>query len=359
MSHHPGSRLSALVDGRLDARETERVLAHVARCPGCAALLHAERQARRMLSAARDVEPGPDLTARLLALRPRETTPPEAPHPQAGSRRWSDGAGFADSVRLPGEPAPAAAGYLRGDVVGGRRVSALVGVAGCLALVLAGLVALGDRPVVSPQTHRAHALRVLAEAVDSHAAPGPDTGAPVGALAATVVAAPVSPDARGGADGDAATAAPRPSGEVVMTGADAATAAAWLARHDWAVPTGLPEGWTVEAVRRDVHAPGDVEIDLEGPHGTVVVLQQRGRLAPDGVAGLPVLDLADRRVHVASRDPWHVVWQCDDVVVSVLAEGGVAAVGAVVGAHEQTGYDDGVPARIVRGWTSLAGAWSP
>lgn len=350
---HLGSRLSAFVDGCLGAEEAERVMAHVAACGACADQLAAEREARRALSSAADVVPEPDLTARLLAMRP----PPVRPE----ARRWYDSAGFADSVPLPGERSPGV--DLRGEVVLRRRTPALLGVAGCLALLVAGLVALGDRATVSPQVTRTYALRVLAQAVDGTQAP---SGAPatVPGPAARAAAASLSPTARPAGRADDVASSPAedlvPAGELVLSGADAhAGAHEWLTEHGWVAPEGLPAGWTVEAVRRDVHRAGDLEMDLDGPHGTVVVVQQRGRLADRVVADLPTLDVAGRTVHVASRDPWHVLWQCDDVVVSVFAEGQDGAVRDIVAAHPALAYDDGVPARIARGWAAVAGAWAP
>ncbi|PYG00576.1 Putative zinc-finger [Georgenia satyanarayanai] len=67
---HLGSRVAPLVDGQLPAAEAEELLAHAAACARCHWLLGQERASRTMLSQAWDVEPGPELTARLLALRP-------------------------------------------------------------------------------------------------------------------------------------------------------------------------------------------------------------------------------------------------------------------------------------------------
>lgn len=67
---HLGSRVAALVDGQLPAAETEQLLAHAAACPRCSWLLGQERTCRSVLSCAGDVQPGAELTARLLALSP-------------------------------------------------------------------------------------------------------------------------------------------------------------------------------------------------------------------------------------------------------------------------------------------------
>lgn len=75
---HLGARVAALVDGQLPAAEAEALLAHAAACPRCEWLLGQERASRSALSGARDVEPDPELTARLLALTPG----PEQPAPR-------------------------------------------------------------------------------------------------------------------------------------------------------------------------------------------------------------------------------------------------------------------------------------
>ncbi|MCM3660677.1 zf-HC2 domain-containing protein [Georgenia satyanarayanai] len=76
--NHLGSRVAPLVDGQLPAAEAEELLAHAAVCARCHWLLGQERSSRTMLSQAWDVEPGPELTARLLALSPG----PEEPAPR-------------------------------------------------------------------------------------------------------------------------------------------------------------------------------------------------------------------------------------------------------------------------------------
>lgn len=67
---HLGSKVAPLVDGQLPAAEAEELLAHAAVCARCHWLLGQERASRTMLSQAWDVEPDPELTARLLALAP-------------------------------------------------------------------------------------------------------------------------------------------------------------------------------------------------------------------------------------------------------------------------------------------------
>ncbi len=73
---HLGSRVAPLVDGQLPAAEAEQLLAHAAGCPRCGWLLAQERSSRTMLSHARDVEPDPACTARLLELAAPSTNGP-------------------------------------------------------------------------------------------------------------------------------------------------------------------------------------------------------------------------------------------------------------------------------------------
>lgn len=75
---HLGSKVAALVDGQLPAGEAEELLAHAAVCARCHWQLGQERSSREVLSRARDVEPDPALTARLLALSPGPEDAPGA-----------------------------------------------------------------------------------------------------------------------------------------------------------------------------------------------------------------------------------------------------------------------------------------
>jgi hypothetical protein len=293
---HLGSWLSALADGQLPADATERALAHVATCPRCAAELAAARTAHRALAAAaaaEPVEPTPDLTARLLSIAPAGVAAPP-PHPDP----------FAPTTPLPGR----SAGVLRGDVSGGGRFASrfVLGSVAGLGLVAAALFALGARPAVVPTAHPAVALGLLGQA-------------------ATVPA----------------TSAPQPGG------------VAALAAAGWTVPD-LPSGWTVTAART---VDSGVEVDLEGPTGTAVVGERRGQLDVSALAGLPVERVGGRDVYLLSSEPWHVAWQCDDAVVEVLAPTADDDVAALVAAFPAAPYDDGVPARIGRGWSVVARAF--
>jgi anti-sigma factor RsiW len=97
---HLGNRISALVDGELSAEESDRVHAHLARCPACRAEARELRALKqRVRGLADDVGPGDALTARLVRI-----AEPGAPvPPRRRSRR----------ARVPATRPPARAGAHR------------------------------------------------------------------------------------------------------------------------------------------------------------------------------------------------------------------------------------------------------
>lgn len=293
---HLGSWLSALADGQLPADVTERCLAHVVVCPRCASELAAARATHRALAAAaaEPVEPAPDLTARLLSLAPASTPVAAAVHRDP----------FAPTTYLPGR----SSGALRGDVPAGGRFAArlALGSFAGLGLVAAGLFALGAHQVVVPSTHPGLALDVL------------------DAVSAVPASGPVESD------------------DVELLAADG-----------WEVPA-MPDGWSIVGAR---NAAEGIEVDLVGPAGTAVVSERRGRLDVAALAGLPVAQVGGRDVYLLSSQPWHVAWQCDDAVVEVLAPAPDGDLDALVAAFPAAPYDDGVPARIGRGWAVVSHAF--
>ncbi|KGM13340.1 anti-sigma factor, partial [Cellulomonas bogoriensis 69B4 = DSM 16987] len=162
----------------------------------------------------------------------------------------------------------------------------------------------------------------------------------------------------------AATAVPASSGGRAATADQAGRPSAeqvlgWLRDEGWACPVALPDGMHVTAVHE--RPPGRLEVDLLGTYGVVVVTQERGRLDHDALAvlGARSTEIEGRTLHLLSSSPWHAVWQADDTVVSVVAERHTPEVEALVAAHPHGGYDEGIPARIARGWKTVAGAWNP
>jgi len=366
---HLGTQVSALADGQLGPAAAERALAHVAACAECAAELDAARAARRAIAAAFEVRPTADLTARLLALGAGAP----APAPADDDRRSLPSVG---SVPLPGTSQRLPSGCLRGDLPRRRPVPwrSLAAAGAGLGLAVVGLYGLGAQATVTAQRHPAHVLTVLGRAGAAvaaqgaaagqqadEAAAGPRATLLVGEGAATGPFASVLTVTAAGASaavvGDAATGAQDHDGGAPAGARDPADAvAAWLEEHPWAAPVVVPDGYAVAAVREDPDGYDGLEVDLVGPSGLIVLTQTHGCLDRAPLPE-PVL-VAERAVHVLSSAPWHAVWQSGDAVVSVAAEVSSWAAQDVVGSYPAQAYDDGVPARIARGWQVLAGVWS-
>jgi hypothetical protein len=330
---HLGSRVSALVDGQLSPADTERALAHVAACPPCADELAAARQARRALSVADDVAPAPELTARLLALASEPSLSPLPPVPGARPDRRRPVVPLGESAFA----VPAKA--LSGDLVARRRLDgrALLGALTGAGVVVSALLVLGEQPRVAPPTHPADALTALGRAPQE--APVPH-GSAEGQIRATLAAT--------GSVGDR-------SG----TAAEGLTEAAvldWVRGQGWTGPQQLPAGYDVTAVRLTGEDGESLEVDLTGPHGRVVLTEQRGVLDVAALGPVEQRTIEGRTLYVVSRHPWHAVWQADDTVVSIVSEAPEDRVVDVVEAFPVAGYDDGIPARLTRGWDTVTGA---
>lgn len=303
MTHHLGTWVSAVADRQLGPAATERALAHVAGCPTCAHELTAARQARQALSVARDVEPGPALTARLLALAAPPGHQPVAPL---------------------GMQAPARA--LDGDLTARRRplrcaTAALAG----LGIVLAGLALLGEPPTVVPTARPVEALAWLANARE----PG-DPASVVPGLAQISSTSSYAP----------------PTTDIALDRVRGA---------GWARPQQVPDGYEVTAVRPAGSHGALLEVDLVGLAGRIVLTEQRGRLDVGALAAVGQ-EVGGRTVYVLTGQPWHAVWQCGDTVVSVFAQDPTRATTDLVVGFPAAGYDDALPARLARGWHTLTGA---
>jgi len=321
---HLGSRISALVDGQLSVPDTEKALAHVAVCPECSAELAASRAARRALASADEVTPNPDLTARLLSLAGSPETDPFAGDPFAPPVRQSrdELASYGVASGGLGSRGWRGSGSLRGDV--GHRRSSVRIAAGSMAglgAVAAMLFVLGERPDVVPTVH-----------------PGVDLGL-LGQATTVDPAADRLVDSSAGA-----------------TDASHQTVA-WLRSHEWSFPSELPDGWTVTAVRWSGDDSRVLEVDVTGADGTsLVVTEQQGRLETGALAAAPTSTVGGRQVYVLSYEPWHVVWQADGTVVQVVGSQSSGSAETLVGAFPGGAFDDGVPARITRGWDTVTGA---
>ena len=326
---HLGDRISALADGQLSPAATERALAHVATCRLCASELAAARAARRAVASADFVAPTADLTARLLSLAgaaPRdggsERVDPFA-YPGAG------GASRGGGPRLDrGTPAHT----LTGDLTGRRSMRRFTtGSLAGLGVVAVTLFVLGDGPAVLPSDGPARSFALLG--------------------AATPLATSTVPD---GSVGAVPAESWRPLVRVVANDTAASGATdyiGWMCAHGWTAPTQVPVGWSVTAVR--LLDETTLEVDLVGPAGALVMTERHGHLDTDALSGTERHVVADRTVYVLGATPWHAAWQSGDTVVEVVAATGSGEVEALVAQFPLDEYDEGVPARITRGWGTM------
>ena len=328
MTQHLGTWVSALVDGQLGPAATERALAHVAACPSCAHELAAARQARRALSVVRDVEPDPDLTARLLALG-------SAPPPGAGvdpsrprERRTVLPLG-SSAYALP-------ARALSGDLTARRHpvYRVAVGSLATLGVAALGLFVLGGQQPVVPTAHPAEALSLLGGASGA--------GATTSGTLAPGLAAQIS----------------RTTPSVGGSGVTEAAVLDWMSGAGWTCPTGIPAGYEITAARLVGDTGAQLEVDLSGPAGPIVLTEEHGRLDDAALAGVPTQAVGDRSVYVLNRQPWHVAWQSGDTVVSIVSDASTRSVAELIADFPAAGFDDDLPARLTRGWDTVTGAFA-
>jgi anti-sigma factor RsiW len=93
---HLGHRLSALIDGELDAEERDRVLVHLARCEPCRGEAVALRTLKRRMNALGEAAADAALTRRLIGLAQpddRASSGPAEPQPWPASEPLGSGRG--------------------------------------------------------------------------------------------------------------------------------------------------------------------------------------------------------------------------------------------------------------------------
>lgn len=140
---HLGDRLSALIDGELNAAERDRVHAHLAGCAECRAEANELRALKKELRDLGDVPPGDGLTRRLIGIaEPGAPVPPRrqarrmtgsSARPRPGFRTVPGAVGgTGPASRPPSRPAP-----VRGP--GPRRRRARYLALGVVSCAVAGL----------------------------------------------------------------------------------------------------------------------------------------------------------------------------------------------------------------------------
>ena len=332
MSAHLGSRVSAFIDGQLDAAATDRVLSHLAGCSLCAQEVRSARATRQVLSRdLDDVTPAPEFLDRLLALACQGDRGVTSSAP-AGSFSGSSAASFAGAESSFIEPLPPRWQALCGDLPPSspalislrRRRRGLAAALVVTGVAASGLFALGARPVVAPTRQTADAMTVLAGAAE----PG------AGSLPVVV---PVAPDGSDSYDH-----------EVLE----------WMQAEGWPRPDSLPEGLTVRSLRYTGADGAVLEVDLESPIGDVVIREQRGQLSPEVLDEMGSVPVGGAPVYVISADPLHLVWQSSDTVIDLVSASSLDDVLQLVSTFSVDEFDTGFQARVERGWSTLTGVLS-
>ena len=321
---HLGALVADLADGQLPPADTERALAHVAICARCAAELEESRAARRAIARSGDVAPDAALTARLLALVHNA--------PELGRSRSPAGPGVGET-RLSGR---VLTGELEPRIVTRERAAAIGGLA--VLAAAAALFVLGGEPLVAPSTHPGVAQRLLAEAPFESGAQ-PRSTLVVNASAEVTDLAPVIGD-----------------GVLMETAQQHGAVLSWLRAHRWTCPRELPAGFAVTAIQLRESDDSVLELDLARGAQRIVVLEQRGRLDPSGFRDVVPERIRERDVYVLATTPWHLVWESDGTVVTVIAEAPSEVIEGVVASFPARVESTSVPVRISRGWAVVTGA---
>ncbi|WP_062288083.1 anti-sigma factor family protein [Demequina phytophila] len=94
------------------------------------------------------------------------------------------------------------------------------------------------------------------------------------------------------------------------------------AMGDWIHPDWQSSGFTpVEAAVREAPSGSRVLVyTLVSEGESVLALEQRGRLAHDRVAALPVVEVGGLDTYVVGTDPSRLVWQAGELVVALQCE---------------------------------------
>lgn len=151
MSHF-GEWMSSYIDDQLSPGRAQRLHMHVAQCEPCAVELAEIRQARRMLLAAPDVEPDPELTSRLMGVLAAQRQQNE-----------TEGRGAVPVELRPESRLNRTYPALTGEVRRRKpvRTSILAGVA-VVSAALVAVAALGAPTAVVPDLSSVEAMTILA-----------------------------------------------------------------------------------------------------------------------------------------------------------------------------------------------------
>lgn len=316
MSAHLGALVSALVDDQLPPAAKERALAHLASCERCAEEVRDTRIAHKIMSnAAGTPALRSDFIDGLLHMATQET--PSGPNVYSSAENP-----FVTHSAVPGG---AYCGVLR------KRGSAKQWIKYGSVFALGGACAaafiLGSRPTVSPRTD-ADSIATRLSQLRSSASFNP-----LYEVTATQ------------ADGS-------------KSGVDTTKLSVWLEKHGWAAPSALPSGVTITEVGFQAEKPNELEIVVNTPRGEILIVESRGVLDESTIKDARTLTVDRGTVYVLSETPAHLAWQSGDTVIELHSTQSTDEILQFAGTFKAQNHDSGISARLVRGFTDLAGVVS-
>ena len=165
-------------------------------------------------------------------------------------------------------------------------------------------------------------------------------------------------DPRGASGSTEALLPPRMAGESGQSLSAVARTA--LTTQGFVLPEGLPPGLELFDARSRDDDEGDPVLHLTYSDGlsTLSVFEQRGRLASASLQGWTKVSFGGATVHRRDDPPQRVVWESGGTVFTVLGDVSPTALSVAVLAlpHDASVADDGVRARLGRGFSRL-GSW--
>lgn len=318
MSAHLGPLVSALVDEQLGAAARERALAHAAQCDQCAAEIRATRSARGLLSKASGVpELRTDFMSGLVNMAHAQTDQQSAAHiSQSNSNPF---------IPVAEVPKTQFSGDLKQptSVRQWLRYTAVFGLGGaCAAAFL-----LGSPSVINPVSNTS----VLAQRL--------------GVVENAKLFTPETQVSTANSNG-------------ALDSIDTSLLQTWLQHNGWSAPVSLPHGVSVQRVGYVDGRESELEIVVQTPAGMVLVSEAKGKLDSQALAKFETIDDHTEPIYVLSSQPAHLVWQSGDTVIELVSQLSTQELVELCKSFEAEGYDTGISARFIRGFSDIAGAIS-
>ncbi len=102
----------------------------------------------------------------------------------------------------------------------------------------------------------------------------------------------------------------------------------------------------------------ELEIVVKTPSGMALISEAKGKLDTEKISKYETFDAASGSVYVLSSQPAHLVWQSGDTVIELVSQLSTEQLMELCQSFEVEGYDTGISARFIRGFSDLAGAIS-